>query len=113
VARWRLREGTTLNLRLALHFAQGQISIRFADGETFTTRAGRTERRTNRDGELMRVTQRLLPTGQLEQIFATDGGTRRYLWTPAANGDVTLAISTTSPRLPQPMLFSLRYVRPP
>src|SRR5690606_11830412 len=85
IARSRLREGTPVHSRVEVSFEGDQVTVRFGD-ESYTTELGRTEVRQNPQGESMRVTQRIRPNGQLEQIFETEGGTRRYVYTPLSDG---------------------------
>lgn len=112
IARSRLREGSHLYSEVGLRFSDdGRLTVRFADEQSYTTRIGRTERRRNRDGEERRVTQRFRPNGQLEQVFETDSGTRWYVWTSTGDGRLRLEVTTNSPQMPQPMVYTLDYVR--
>ncbi len=112
LARSRLREGTHLNRRIELRFDEGnRLTVRFEDRDSYTTRIGRTERRRNESGEAMRVTQRIRPSGQLEQVFETDSGTRWYVYTPSAEGRMRIETTTNGPRMPRPMHFALDYRR--
>jgi hypothetical protein len=110
IARSRLREGTPVHSRVEVSFEGDQVTVRFGD-ESYTTELGRTEVRRNPEGEEMRVTQRIRPNGQLEQVFETEGGTRRYVYTPLSDGRMRIATTTDSPRMPQPMYFMLDYRR--
>jgi hypothetical protein len=110
IARSRLREGTPIHSRVSVSFEGDQVTVRFGD-ESYTTELGRTEVRRNPEGEDMRVTQRIRPNGQLEQVFETEGGTRRYVYTPLSDGRMRIATTTDSPRMPQPMYFMLDYRR--
>ena len=112
IARGRLREGTPIQRRIVLAFEErDRLSVRFNEGDEYTTRIGRTEVRTNPEGQRMRVTQRFRPSGQLEQVFETDQGTRWYVYTPTGDGRLHLETTTGSPRMPQPMYFELDYAR--
>lgn len=110
IARSRLREGTPVHSRVEVSFEGDQVTVRFGD-ESYTTTLGRTEVRRNPEGEEMRVTQRIRPNGQLEQVFETEGGTRRYVYTPLSDGRMRIATTTDSPQMPQPMYFMLDYRR--
>lgn len=112
VARDRLREGTPVVRRIELDFRDdGRLSVSF-DGRRYTTRIGRTERaRRARDGEPMRVTQRLRDSGQLEQVFQTDSGTRWYVYTATGDDRMRVESTTNSDRMPQPLRFRLDYRR--
>lgn len=110
VARTRLREGTSLHTEIELSFdGEGRLTVRFGDGDRYTTRIGATERRRDRHGRDLRVTQRFRPTGELEQVFETDSGTRWYVWVPTGDRRVRLEVTTGSPQLPEAMRFSLDY----
>jgi hypothetical protein len=110
-ARARLRQGTPVHRELELQQANDErLTVRFAN-ESYTTTVGRTETRRNPAGESMRVTQRFRRNGGLEQVFATDQGTRSYVYTPLPNGGLRVTTRTESPRLPRPMVFSLEYRR--
>lgn len=112
IARSRLRDGSQLFEEVSLHLSDdGRLTVRFAHEQTYTTRIGRTERRRNREGEERRVTQRFRPNGQLEQVFETDGGTRWYVWTSTGEDRLRLDVTTNSPQLPHPMVYTLEYRR--
>jgi hypothetical protein len=106
IAADRLREGTHINRRITLRAADDRLTVQFDDRDAYTTRIGRTTRQQG-----MRVTQRLRPNGQLEQVFETDEGTRWYVYTPLADGRMRVETTTGSPRMPEPMVFSLVYRR--
>lgn len=110
IARSRLKEGTPVHGTVVVSFEGGQVTVAFGN-ERYTTELGRTEVRQNPDGEEMRVTQRIRPNGQLEQVFETDSGTRRYIYTPLRDGRMRIATTTDSPQMPQPMYFMLDYER--
>jgi len=110
IARSRLQEGTPVHPRVEVRFEGDQVTVRFGD-ESYTTRLGQTEVVRNPQGEEMRVTQRIRANGQLEQVFETEGGTRRYVYTPLADGRMRIATTTDSPQMPQPMYFMLDYRR--
>jgi hypothetical protein len=110
IVRDRLRAGTHINQRIALDFEGDRLTVRF-DRDSYTTRIGRTERERNEDGTPMRVTQRFRPSGQLEQVFETDEGTRWYVYTPVGADRMRIESTTGSPRMPDPMYFSLDYRR--
>jgi hypothetical protein len=110
IARSRLQQGTPIHSRVEVSFEGDQVTVRFGN-ESYTTELGRTEVRQNPEGEDMRVTQRIRSNGQLEQVFETEGGTRRYVYTPLADGRMRIATTTDSPQMPQPMYFMLDYRR--
>lgn len=110
IARSRLREGTPVHGSVTVSFEGDRVTVAFGD-ERYTTVLGRTEVRQNPEGEEMRVTQRIRPNGQLEQVFETDSGTRRYIYTPLRDGRLRIATTTDSPQMPQPMYFMLDYER--
>lgn len=112
IARSRLRDGTPIHERVQVSFDEDQVTVRFGRGEAYTTKLGRTEVEQTPDGTRVRVTQRLRPTGQLEQVFATPQGTRRYLYTPLQSGRLRVTTTTDSPQMPEPMFFMLDYRRP-
>lgn len=110
IARSRLLEGTPVHSQIEVDFEGDQVTVRFGD-ESYTTELGRTEVRRNPRGEEMRVTQRFRPNGQFEQIFETESGTRRYVYTVLSDGRMRIATTTDSPQMPQPMYFMLDYRR--
>lgn len=113
IARGRLREGTPLIRRIDVTFdaAGEQLAVAF-DGRRYETPIGRTVFRTRpSDGERLRVTQRVRPSGQLEQVFQSDGGTRWYVYTATGEGTMRMDSTTDSDRMPQPMVFALDYRR--
>ncbi len=112
IARDRLRSGTPVIRRIELAFGgEGDVAVSF-DGRRYETPLGRTVARTRQgDGERLRVTQRLRPTGELEQVFEGASGTRWYVYTPRGDGQLRLDSTTNSERLPQPVHFALEYRR--
>lgn len=112
IARTKLRDGTPVHDRIDLEFrGDDRVTVRFEGREGYTTRLGQTERRRNPNGQEMRVTQRFRPNGHLEQEFATDDGTRWYVYMPLRDGRLRVKTTTGSPRMPQPMWFLLDYHR--
>lgn len=111
IARGRLRASTHLHTVLTLHFDGDELTVHFSDGDVFTTRLGRTESQRDHAGEMVRVTQRFQPGGELEQILEADGGTRRYIWTPAGEDRMRIDVITSSPQMPRAMRFTLEYER--
>lgn len=110
IARDQLRENTPLNRRIDLYFRDGErINVRFDERYSYTTRIGRTTRYDN-DGDEMRVTQRWRGE-QLEQIFATDAGTRWNLYTSTGPDRMSCQATTQGMMMPQPMSFTLHYRR--
>lgn len=112
IARDRLRSGTPVIRRIELAFGEdGAVQVSF-DGRRYETPIGRTVARTRQgDGERLRVTQRLRPTGELEQVFEGASGTRWYVYTPLGADEVRVDSTTNSERLPQPVHFALEYRR--
>lgn len=111
IARSRLRDGTTVNRRISLRFDGDDVTVRFSDGSAFTTPLGQTVRRRDQEGESMNVTARFREDGSLEHVFQTEGGTRWYIFTPAAEGRLQVEVITDSPRMPEAMRFTLQYRR--
>src|SRR5690349_2474396 len=86
VARDQLRDNTPLNRRIDLLFEDGErINVRFDERFSYTTRMGRTTRFETPEGDEMRVTQRFRE-GMLEQVFATDAGTRWNVYESTGEG---------------------------
>ena len=112
IARDRLRDGTPVVRRIELTFGDaGALAVSF-DGRRYETPIGQTRTRTRAsDGERMRVTQRLRPDGQLEQVFQTDTGTRWYVYRATGPDALRVESTTNSDRMPQPLHFALDYHR--
>jgi hypothetical protein len=111
VARDQLRDNTPLNRRIDLLFEDGErINVRFDDRFSYTTRMGRTTRFTTPEGDDMRVTQRFRGE-QLEQVFATDAGTRWNVYTSTGDGQLRVEATTQGMMMPQPLYFTLEYRR--
>lgn len=106
IAADRLREGTHLNRRITLDVNEDRLTVRFDDRDSYTSRIGRTVRQNG-----LRVTQRLRPSGELEQVFEGDEGTRWYVYTPLPDGRLRVETTTGSPRMPEPMHYALEYRR--
>jgi hypothetical protein len=110
VARDQLRANTPLNRRIDLEFRDGErIMVRFDERFTYTTRMSRTTR-FDHDGDEMRVTQRWRGE-QLEQVFATDQGTRWNLYTSTGPDRMSCQATTQGMLMPQPLVFTLHYRR--
>lgn len=78
------------------------------------TRFGVPRAIRNERGEVVRVHQRIVGGGRLVQIFTTDQGTRRNIWTASRDGRrVTVETLITSPRLPIPLRYRLVFEREP
>ena len=112
IARPRLLEGTPVVRRIELRFGEDdRLAVSF-DGRRYETPIGQTRiRRRASDGERMRVTQRVRPSGQLEQVFQTDSGTRWWVYTATGEDELRLESTTDSDRMPQPLHFTLDYRR--
>jgi hypothetical protein len=114
IARPRLREATPVTRRLRLAFSDEgrRLTVSFDDDDRYTTRLGVTSRRyRSHEGEQLRITQRLRPSGQLEQVFQTDSGTRWYVWIPRAPDRVRIEATTQGEMMPDPMVYALEYER--
>lgn len=110
IASSRLREGSHVNRRITLSFADDRrIAVRF-DESRYASELGETVRVTRSDGARLRLTQRIRE-GKLEQVFQSESGTRWYVYEPTGAGAMRLSTTTNSDRMPQPMHFVLDYRR--
>lgn len=116
IARDQLRENTPTTERIDLLFGQdGRITVMFDGdpGRRYTTRVGRTARVRTPAGDEMRVTQRLHEDGRLEQLYATDMGTRWHVYRSTGDGQLRMEATTQASLLPQPLHFAFDFARDP
>ncbi len=106
----RLRETNPIRRTMRTDVTDQRVTIAYGN-LTYATLNGRW--RTVRDPQGNQVRLRQTVRGdQIEQIFRSNEGTKLTMYRFSENGDrVTLDITVRSPRLPEPLRYSLAYRR--
>lgn len=112
IARGRLRRTNVPYGTITLAQTTSQVTVTSDERAPIVTPADGTPIRwTREDGEVFDVHTRWLD-GSLEQTFAAEDGQRINLFSLSPDGrTLTMRVTVTSPRLPEPMVYSLRYRR--
>jgi len=113
IARSKLRDHTLVRAILSFAFANGTVTIGTSDTPpTVSPDNGTTVDYKNRDGDTMKLSQKLAPDGRLTQSLSTDAGGRVATFVLSADGK-TLAVThvLSSSKLPQPIRYTLTYQR--
>ena len=113
IARSKLRDHTLVRATLSFAFANGTVTIGTSDTPpTVSPDNGTTVDYKNRDGDTMKLSQKLAPDGRLTQSLSTDAGGRVATFVLSADGK-TLAVThvLSSSKLPQPIRYTLTYQR--
>ena len=112
IARGRLRRTNLPYATIQLGITSNQITIDTRNGNPITTPADGTPIEWKReDGEVLRVSTEWR-NGALQQTFVADDGQRVNVYTLGAGGTtMELRVTVTSPRLPAPVTYTLRYRR--
>lgn len=112
VARGRLTRTNEPYRTITIRQSGDEISIITDDRAPIVARADGTAMRWQReDGEELDLTTRW-DGPRLEQTFVAEDGQRRNVYSLAPDGDtLELAVTVTSPRLPAPLTYTLRYRR--
>jgi flagellar hook-associated protein FlgK len=120
IARPRLRSTNTAYPQLVINYDQQNIRVDM-QGRPSVSSPGNGQpvlwhRETGRTcpqvrGDCVRVTTEW-EDGRLEQTFAAEDGQRVNVYTVSADGNtLTMNVTITSPRLPQPLTYRLVYNR--
>jgi hypothetical protein len=111
VARPRLRRTNTPYQSIRIAQSGSQVNV-VLDQQTVTSPASGTPAKwTRNDGELFDVST-AWRGGSLEQTFQAEDGRRVNVYSLSPDGNtLTLHVTVTSPRLPQPMTYRLQYRR--
>jgi hypothetical protein len=110
VVRWVLNRATAPCERIRIENQQVALAIRCDDHKAAVAPADGTEVTfTGDDGRTMRLTHRVESDGTIVQSFEGKHGTRVNRFLPRPEGGITVEVTIRSPRLDEPMRYSLRY----
>ena len=112
IARGRLVRTNAAYNRVIINQADNQFSIQFDDRAAIRTPAnGSPIKWTREDGEVLDVSTEW-ENGTLEQTFRAEDGQRVNVYSLSADGStLTMNVTVTSPRLPQPLTYKLVFNR--
>jgi hypothetical protein len=112
IARGRLTKTNTPYRTLTIGRAEGNISIVTDQRAPIVSPPdGSPIKWTREDGEVFDVTTRWVE-GALEQTFVAEDGQRKNVYVLAADGStLEMRVTVTSPRLAEPVSYTLRYRR--
>jgi len=112
IARPRLRRTNQPYQRVTFAQSGQQMSITTDQRAPITTPvSGSAVKWTREDGETLDVSTRV-DGRRLRQVFAAEDGRRENVWTASEDGrTMTLNVTVTSGRLPQPLTYQLVYRR--
>jgi hypothetical protein len=111
VARSRLKKTNTLAHRIAISREADTIIVRFDQRKPAEMPAdGRVVKWSNEDGEQFDVFARA-GDDRLVQTFKAEDGQRVNSFVPEDVQRLTLEVQVTSPRLPKPLTYTVRYKR--
>jgi len=111
IARSRLKKTNTLAHRIAITRQAETITVRFDERKPAEMPAdGRVVKWTGEDGEQFDVFART-DDGRLVQTFKAEDGQRVNAFTAEDAQRLTLEVQVTSPRLPKPLTYAVRYKR--
>lgn len=112
IARGRLRNTNQPYQRVVVDFNQQQVTLTFDQRGAITTPANGTPIKwTREDNEVLDVSTEW-ENGVLEQTFKAEDGQRVNRYSLSSDGGtMTMNVTITSPRLPQPLTYKLVYNR--
>jgi hypothetical protein len=112
VARTRLRRTNQPYQRVVIATTPSSVSITTDNRAPITTSAaGAPIKWTREDGEVLNVST-TWEANRLRQVFAAEDGRRENVWSLSPDGrTLTLNVTVTSGRLPQPLTYKLVYQR--
>jgi hypothetical protein len=111
IARSRLKKTNTLAHRITITRQAGTISVRFDERKPAEMPAdGSVVKWTGEDGEQFDVFART-ENGRLVQTFQAPDGQRVNSFSAEDAQRLTLQVQVTSPRLPKPLTYTVRYRR--
>lgn len=112
VARGRLRNTNQPYQRIVIDWSGGNVSVTTdARAPIVSPAAGTAVAWRREDGEQFQLTQRW-EGGKLHQRFSADDGSRENVFSVSPDGQtMTMEVTVTSPRLPQPLRYKLVYTR--
>lgn len=109
IAAGRLRGKNQLVRRIEINIANDNARIVFDGSRTYRTGLGQWRNHTF-DGDQLRVQIRHRG-GSLVQLFRSDGGSRRNIYTILPDGNMRLQVTVQSDQLPRDMTYRLTYRR--
>jgi hypothetical protein len=112
IARPRLRRTNQPYQRVVISTTASSVSITTDNRAPITTSAaGAPIKWTREDGEVLDVST-TWQGNRLRQVFAAEDGRRENVWSMSPDGNMlTLNVTVTSGRLPQPLTYRLTYRR--
>jgi hypothetical protein len=112
IARGRLTRTNAPYTRVVVDYNQSQVTLTFDARAPMTSPANGTPVRWRReDGEMLDLSTEW-ENGVLEQTFKAEDGQRVNAFSISEDGrTLTLRVTVTSPRLPQPLTYRLVYNR--
>lgn len=111
IARSRLKKTNSLAHRIAITRQAETITVRFDERKPAEMPAdGSVVKWTGEDGEQFDVFART-ENGRLVQTFKAEDGQRVNSFTAEDAQRLTLEVQVTSPRLPKPLTYTVRYKR--
>lgn len=112
IARSRLRRTNEPYRTITIAHTPSQISVTTDGASTVTAPADGTPIRWRRqDGEQLQVST-VWEGGNLKQLFVADDGQRENLYSLSPDGNtLTMRVTLTSSRLPEPITYNLRFRR--
>lgn len=112
IARGRLTKTNTPYQTITIGRSDGNVSIvTDARAPIISPPDGTPIKWTREDGEVFDVTTRWVE-GALEQTFSAEDGQRKNVYVLGADGSrLEMRVTVTSPRLAQPLTYTLRYRR--
>lgn len=109
IAAGRLRGKNQLVRRIEINVANDNARIVFDGSRTYRTGLGQWRNHTF-DGDQLRVQIRER-NGSLVQLFRSDGGSRRNIYSILPDGNMRLQVTVQSDQLPRDMTYRLTYRR--
>jgi hypothetical protein len=111
IARSRLKKTNTLAHRITITRQAETVTVRFDERKPAEMPVdGRAVKWTGEDGEQFDVFARVADA-QLVQTFKAEDGQRVNSFSPEDAQRLTLEVQVTSPRLPKPLTYTVRYKR--
>ena len=112
IARGRLRRTNAPDQRITINFTPAEVTTTIDQRRPITSPAnGHTVKWTREDGEVLDLST-AWENGNLVQTFRAEDGTRQNSYSISGDGRVlTMNVTITSPRLPQPLRYKLVYNR--
>lgn len=112
VARGRLKKTNVPYRKISIAHSQDKITVTTDERDSVATPANGTPVKWKRgDGEVMQVSTEW-ENGKLEQTFRAEDGQRVNVYSLSGDGNIlTMNVVITSPKLPDPLSYTLVYHR--